>query len=293
MIEQLRQRYRHQPREVSIETLALCNAACTFCPYPTLARKGARMPDAVLYDLLTQMEAWQEPFLISPFKVNEPLLDTRLQDICERIARNIPKAKIRLFTNGQALAARHIDWIGALPQFAVEHVWISLNSTDPDEYGRLMKCSFSIVERNLDALHNQVAAGAFAHPVVLSRVLQGGLGASDSQAHTLSDADAGFHRGCLARWPRFHTHLIKRDGWLGYVAPSDTRIPSTACGRWFELSITAEGKAVQCCMDGTGEYLYGDVTQQSLLDIYNSAQYRAFRNRTTRKGIEPCNQCSY
>jgi hypothetical protein len=34
------------PTEVTIETQAICNAACTFCTYPTMERKGNKMPDA-------------------------------------------------------------------------------------------------------------------------------------------------------------------------------------------------------------------------------------------------------
>jgi sulfatase maturation enzyme AslB (radical SAM superfamily) len=293
MIDRLRQQYMHQPHEVSIETLALCNAACTFCPYPTLDRKGAKMPDAVLYDLLTQMEAWTEPFFISPFKVNEPLLDARLQAVCERIATHIPQARIRLFTNGHPLTERHLDWIAGLPRGRLEHLWISLNSTDPTEYGELMKCSYSMIHDRLHALHARLRRGTFPHPVVVSRVVQGEGTAYTPAARLLHERDVTFHRDVLKRWPCFHSVLIKRDAWLGYVTASDPRVPNTACARWFELNITAEGKVVQCCMDGQGEYVYGDVTQCSLSDVYNSLAYRAFRERTSRRGIEPCSQCSY
>lgn len=293
MIDTLRQRYMQQPQEVSIETLALCNAACVFCPYPTLERKGARLPDAVIEDLLTQMECWTQSFFISPFKVNEPLLDVRLQEICESIVERLPRARIRLFTNGQPLTQRHIDWIAKLPTRSVEHLWISLNSMDPEEYGQLMKCSFSIVHSHLHDLHARLRRGDFPHPVVISRVVQGDPKASTEVTRTFGARDASFHRDVLTQWPRFSTHLIKRDAWLGYVSPSDPRVPQAPCGRWFELSITAEGKVVQCCMDGKGEYVYGDVTQQSLLDIYNSVDYRRFRERSTRHGVTPCEQCSY
>jgi hypothetical protein len=36
------------PAIVHLETPAHCNAACNFCPYPTLERKGARRPDALI-----------------------------------------------------------------------------------------------------------------------------------------------------------------------------------------------------------------------------------------------------
>lgn len=286
--------YQHQPREVSIETLALCNAACTFCPYPTLARQGTRLDLNVISDLIHQMSTWTEPFFVSPFKVNEPLLDARLQDICLDIVKRCPKASLRLFTNGQPLTERHLDWIAALPAGRVEHLWVSLNSTDAAEYEQLMQCKYSIVYENLHRLHARVVRGTFPHPVVVSRVLQGDAKASTFAAQVTSDRDATFNRTVLLHWPRFQSVLIKCDAWLGYVTASDPRIPTSPCGRWFELSITAEGKVVQCCMDGKGEYVYGDVTQQSLLDIYNAHAYRRFRAHGTRKAVgAPCDQCSY
>lgn len=281
--------YAIQPREVSIETLALCNAACIFCPYPTLARQGVQLESTILYRLIDEMKDWRQPFFISPFKVNEPLLDVRLKDVCQTIASSIPLAMLRLFTNGQPLATKQIDWIEALPVGRVEHLWVSLNSTDALEYGKLMKCSFSIVLDHLNELHNRVVKGTFKHPVTLSRVIQGG-----PQGQVLGDADCVFARDILVRWPRFHTHLIKRDSWLGYVTPSDLRVPNHACARWQELSITAEGKAVLCCMDGKGEYVLGDVHTQSLLEIYNSAACRQYREQLNRRGgLAPCATCSY
>ena len=60
------------PQEVHIETLAICNAACTFCPYPTMDRQGDRMSDELIdkiIDDLTHIPR-QLPFNIAPFKVN-------------------------------------------------------------------------------------------------------------------------------------------------------------------------------------------------------------------------------
>lgn len=286
MNDPLRQHYMTQPHEVSIETLALCNAACVFCPYPTLKRKGVELPTDVILNLIGQMRDWKEPFFISPFKVNEPLLDSRLQGICVSIELSLPQARLRLFTNGQPLTERHMQWIGDLQR--VEHLWISLNSTDPDEYEQLMKCSYAIVRGHLDVLHRKVAAGEFKHPVVLSRVLQGG-----SHGQVMGNRDLEFHRSVLQRWPLFSTYLIKRDSWLGYVKPGDSRVPRTSCTRWFELSITAQAKAVLCCMDGKGEYEQGDVMIQSLLDIYNNSFLTTCRRASVRDGITPCDTCSY
>jgi Radical SAM superfamily/Iron-sulfur cluster-binding domain len=283
LLSQLRSRYLRQPHEVSIETYALCNASCGFCPYIALDRKGAKMPEAVVFDLIDQMASFTEAFFISPFKVNEPLLDDRLAGICRRIVEFVPNAKIRLFTNGSPLHSKHVEWIANLPPARLEHLWVSLNSTDPQEYGELMKLSYSMTANRLDELHQRKRKREVPHEVVLSRVVQ-----DDVESNTR------FVDECVKRWPLFEPFLIKRDGWLGYVEPSSKLPPRSGCGRWFELSILATGRVALCCMDGTGQYDLGSVQESKLLTIYNQPALLNRREfQVTRAGIDPCERCTY
>lgn len=275
----LRANYLDQPYEVSIETLAQCNAACTFCPYPTLERKGTRLPDVVIDTLLEEMSHWSRPFYISPFKVNEPLLDVRMVRICRQINHLIPRAMIRLFTNGSPLTPQKIRDIDSLS--GVAHLWISLNSHDPEEYKRLMSLDFDSTAIKLDTLHDLVKGGFFRHPVVLSKV-------------SATFDEGAFQTYCANRWPLFQVCVIKRDGWLGYVPPMDSSIPDAPCARWFELSILATGVASLCCMDGKGEFPIGNVYTNTLHDIYNAPLWRHRRERMiSRREIHPCSTCTY
>jgi len=264
--------YLEQPFEVSLETLALCNAACTFCPYPTLERKGQKMPTGLIYRLIDEMAAFPKPFFFSPFKVNEPLLDKRLFDIC-RTATERTKAMIRLFTNGSPLTDRNVDKIAELD--GVAHLWVSLNSVDDDEHMALMGLPFEKIAQNLDRLHKR----EFPHQVVVS---------------TVGIPNQPFLDYCHSRWPNFSVCLIPNTGWLGYVDSDFESIPDEPCSRWWELSIMADGRVALCCMDGTGQYAIGDVTKQTLLEVYNSPQWRERREELqSRRGIDPCHRCSY
>lgn len=275
----LRSNYLDQPYEVSIETLAQCNAACTFCPYPTLDRKGTKLPDYMIDAMIEEMRHWPNPFYISPFKVNEPLLDVRLLRICRSINDFIPHAMIRLFTNGSPLTAPRVTAINELSNIA--HLWISLNSHDPNEYSRIMSLDFNLTASKLDHLHRVQRSGHFRHPVVLSKVSGGG-------------SEAEFMSYCAGRWPLFQVVIIKRDGWLGYVPPMDDTIPDTPCARWFELSILATGVVSLCCMDGKGEFPIGNVYKSTLHDIYNAPGWKDRRERMiSRRDIHPCNTCTY
>ena len=279
----LRQFYLDWPHEISIETFAKCNAACTFCPYTTLERQGERLADEVLDRIVEELKDHPWPFMIAPFKVNEPFLDKRLIPFCRKINAELPKAHLRLFSNGSALTQKHIEEVATLQR--VVHLWISLNDHRPDEYHKLMSLDFGRTAANLDKLHAYVECEQFPHPVMVSKV---------REKQEVSDLDRDFVEYVKGRWPLFGVHLIKRDGWLGYTEPGADTIPDTPCGRWYELSITATGIVAHCCMDGRAEYPIGDVTKQSLFEIYNSPDWR--RNRLegwSRKNVHPCSTCTY
>lgn len=280
--------YLHQPHEVSLETYAFCNARCSFCPYPTLERKGTKMPTELVMRLIDEMAEWEQPFFISPFKVNEPLLDSRLQDFCFLIQHKLPLATLRLFTNGQPLATRHLNWIADLKR--IEHLWISLNEFEPQRYGELMGLSLSVTLDRLDDLHGRIKCGEFKHKVIVSRVSD----CEPSTVQTYSARDTLFLRFVFERWPRFQGFIIKRDSWLGYTTSSLNVIPQAPCARWWEMNICADGTAALCCMDGTGEHAIGNVHTATLLQLYNRQDLLMRRQlKAHRQGFIPCNGCTY
>lgn len=266
--------YLDQPKEVSLETFARCNAACTFCPYPTLDRIGTKLPDDLLWRLVDEMSGWKIPFDFCPFKVNEPLLDKRLMALLERVESDTI-ADIRLFSNGQALTESWVEQINQLDRLKV--LWVSLNSHEPDEYRTLMGLDFEKTARNLDFLHKS----GFIHPVTISRV-----------GHS-----AEFQEYVHSRWPNFNIVQIKKDGWLGFTEPAITEVPNTPCVRWFELSIAANGVVSHCCMDGQLEYPIGDLNKQTMLEVYNAPFWRERREKmVSRLELDersPCSRCSY
>lgn len=274
----LRANYLDQPHEVTLETMALCNARCTFCPYPTIERRGVRMPDELIDRLVGEMASWQQPFAISPFKLSDPMLDRRTIPLCERINREIPRAKVRLFTNGSPLTPEKVEGIAKLTN--VVHLWISLNSHIPEEYERLMGLDFERTAKRLDYLHSV----DFPHTVVLS---------------TVGFPNEPFRRYCYDRWPKFDSLALKKDAWIDFTDPQITEVPDTPCSRWFELSIMATGKVATCCMD-SGEderWIIGDVTKQTMLEVYNAPLWRERRERMlSRKQLDeraPCAGCTY
>lgn len=281
-MDSLRARYLDWPHEVSLETFARCNAACTFCPYTTLDRIGEKMPDELIDAVIEELKQHPRPFFFAPFKVNEPFLDKRLIPICRKVNEEIPRARLRLFSNGSALTDRHMTEVAGLRN--VEHLWISLNECDPEAYRRTMGLEFDRTAANLDRLHDMVEAGAFRHRVMVSRVCEEFGGASVN--------DEWFSQYVECRWPLFGCHLIKRDAWLGFL-PGDVEIPDAPCGRWFELNIMATGKIALCCMDSSGQFQIGDI-RNGVYASYNAPHWRERREKMlSRREVHPCSGCSY
>lgn len=283
VLELKRSHYMNWPAHVHLETLALCNAACSFCPYPSLARQGEKMPDELIEKIIDDLTDIPRklPFQLSPFKVNEPFLDKRLFDILHTVNEKLPNAAITLTTNASPLTQETLRRLLQVKNLG--YLWISFNDHRPDEYEKVMQLPYRRTIERLDELHARKAMGDIPFRVVLSRVGDG------------SAMDAEFCRWVATHYPAFETSVFQRGGWIGQVEmDTPLEVPQVGCARWFDISITATGVVAHCCMDGQAAYPIGDTRKQHVLEIYNSPAYRALReNLVTRMEAVPCNKCSF
>ena len=270
------------PAHVHLETLARCNAVCSFCPYPGIERKGAVMDDAliekVVGDLcdIPQLHAFQ----LSPFKVNEPFLDNRLFDLLGLFQVRLPNARITLTSNASPITEKKLAQLATFPR--IGYLWISFNDHREQEYEQTMQLPYRRTIERLEMIHRARAEQRLAIPVVLSRVSDG------------SPADPAFTAWVKARFPLFEASLFPRGGWIGQVAGESAAAPAVGCSRWFDLSITATGGVAHCCMDGKAEFPIGDVRHEHALDIYNKPDFRRLRAELgTRLEAEPCRRCGF
>jgi len=269
------------PTAVHLETWTKCNAACNFCPYPILDRKGNKMSDELLEKILTDLEDIPTPFFFSPFKVNEPFLDKRLLPMLEDVNQRMPNAIIRLFSNGSPITEKKIDRVAKL--INVSHLWISLNEHRAKEYEEVMQIPLKITLKRLDLLHQKKLNG-FPHKVIISRVVDDTF------------ADGQFSEFVSDRYPEFEVRLLKRESWLDFHDHDaiNQEVPATMCGRWYEIDITSTGVVSLCCMDGRAQYPIGNVSKDHVLDVFNSPSYRRMRaGAFNRQAYDPCNRCTY
>jgi hypothetical protein len=273
--------YMDYPLYVSVETSTLCNARCSFCPYPTLERLGNKMPDALIDKIISDLKSIPDhvEFRFAPFKVSDPFTEPRIFSIIEKINRELPNASIDLYSNGASLTEAKFDQLPAIRNF--QYLNISLNEHRKVEYEKLMGLNYDHVMRRLQMIHDRMERGDLPFAVVVSRVCD-----------YINDED--FRAFVNQRFPRFVVHTHRRSDWLGQVDVHSESVPDIGCAMWFSLSITSTGIVSYCCMDGEARYPIGDVTNTHALDVYNAPAFRAVRQgRSSRIGCTPCGQCTF
>lgn len=94
-----------QPLNFLIETINRCNSTCEFCCANKNAetRPFCRMKQDLFEKIIDQIAEWDYSGYISLFANNEPFMDTRVVDLHRYIREKLPKAKIKVFTNGLLL----------------------------------------------------------------------------------------------------------------------------------------------------------------------------------------------
>ena len=84
-----------------------------------------------------------------------------------------------------------------------------------------------------------------------------------------------------------------------YVDMGDDLKPVPLAGRvcnylWEEITVNVDGSVVPCCRDAQGKYVFGNLKNQKIGEIWNSKKMVAFRNDVLRNKdkIDICRLCS-
>lgn len=269
------------PREVHLETQTHCTASCRFCPHTHVPRSNRRMEEDLILKIISNLKSIPVDlrFTIAPFWLNEPFLDDRLPAILRTVNRELPNAMIRISTNGVALDEAVLSSLETIRNMAP--MTISVNQFCADHYEREMGLPFRLLQHRLQTIHKWKSQGLLSFDIALSRIADG----------TVADGDFG--RWVDQNYPLFGWFVKPPANWIGTVPIQAPPTPKVGCLQWFGLSVAADGKVGLCCMDVTGRYAIGDVSQEHLLRIYNAPRFETRRVRgLDRADFSPCDRCS-
>jgi MoaA/NifB/PqqE/SkfB family radical SAM enzyme len=267
------------PRLVAIETTSRCNADCPFCPYSVRSREKSQMSQELFEKIVEDCTEFPLP-AIEPFLNGEPFVDPNIMDRMEYIRSRLPKVQLRIYSNGYALSPKRIDGLCGL---GVDHLYISLNTLDPQRYQSIMGLKLERTLDNVNYLTDSVRRHKVARRITLRM--------TRTDETTLAEQEE-FKKFCDSRHVRcFIVGLFNYKGDVHSSLP----VPKYPCEHIARLDIMSNGKAALCCMDQEGEYPLGDLRQQSVLEVYRGQASRHYQtmHRTGRRGeVAPCNSCN-
>jgi MoaA/NifB/PqqE/SkfB family radical SAM enzyme len=91
------------PDAVEIETTTICNRKCVYCPNSKISRPQTSMDKATFKKIIDSLAEIGFSGRISPHFYGEPLMDERLPELIKYTRGKLPKAHIKLFSNGDLL----------------------------------------------------------------------------------------------------------------------------------------------------------------------------------------------
>lgn len=272
----IRQRIREQfdrsrpngilPRQLAIETINHCNAACIMCPYPTLERQKGVMSAEVHKMIVDKVKDWGAPITsISHAGMGEPLIDRAIHQKVVYEKSVFPDATVTLFSNASALETKRAQ---QLFDAKLDAYSVSLNAFSREVYEKVMKLPF---QRTWDNLHRFLDMNnERGKPIVINVSLV------PTEEHT-DEEIAAFRE----YWtPRVHNVIVPpRIGWGNYQDAGVKKSQYPCRYVWDVLLVDWDGTVAMCCEDYETKFPLGKLTEQSPHEIWNSKMFQDQRRR--------------
>lgn len=263
------------PRTIQIQTFTGCNADCIFCPYGetyTTQPKG-KMPLELFHRIIDEA-AQHRVRRISPYLMNEPLMDRDLFDKIRYINETIQDCKVVITTNGHFLTPPVVDQILAMGN-GIHKVYVSFQGIDKDAYEKTMRGNMDF-DRTMKNVHHfietQKSRGLTRPQLWITMVDTAVIDAKQAVAYWQS-------LGVASKY----TTLENRGG---NIKDAETFSHSRAmtyfstCTRLFKQAyIMFNGDLVLCCVDYSREQVLGNIVNSSIAEVWNGPVATDIRKR--------------
>ena len=264
---------------IQIQTVSWCNRSCAFCPSGKFPVDKVFMPVEVYHRVISQLQAVSYAGRVSPYLMNESLLDKRLPDLIAYTRAHCPESWIAINTNGDALSEKLLDRL-----FDAGLNSLDVNAYDsPAQHAKHRELAICFTSRRGDITLRTGYSNPFFQGENIPR-----------STKLLNCRDMSFWE------PRFLAKLSTPDlqNRSGNIpgARQVTEPLQLGCERPFQqMYVNYRGQAVLCCNDWRFEVIMGDTAQATLAEIWMNDKYQMYRRNLQQKNraMPLCNTCDY
>jgi MoaA/NifB/PqqE/SkfB family radical SAM enzyme len=270
-----RERARHLPDIVQIESTNLCNAKCVFCPRDEMHRRQGVM-DMELFKKVVDECATLGITHVRVHNYGEPFLDRQLVEKV-RYAKQRGIAEVGMISNGSLISE---DIARGMIEAGLDAINISVDAAGKEIFERTrVNLEYDTVIGNIRTLVRLRNELARKRPkLILSFVRQDN--SADEQAF-------------IKEWSGVadKIHITDLHNWAGTLnTQSDVQFP---CYRlWLTFTVLWDGRVSLCCADFDGRHILGDLRTSTIEEVWNSPAYLAVRRQQLESGgPEICRTC--
>lgn len=276
------------PKAVQIQTISGCNGNCVFCPNKktklSIPYKNY-MEDDLFRSIIDQCIDLGVR-RISPYLMNEPLLDSRLPQRIEYITRHKkPRQYTKINSNGSLLSE---NMAKGLLDSGLDKLHISVQGINPEVYFDLMKLDFNTVIKNIERAVKIKESGNYSTKI---RVVM----LDTTEIHPFLDEIRAFWK---KKGIGINLNQMENRGTHNKIKTNQISANKLSLFRWCDrlfrqAYILYNGKMVQCCADWEQTKIMGDVSINSLYDIWNGNDYLEYRQQFIDGNLKGsiCNTC--
>ena len=253
------------PRALQIQTNSRCNAACLFCGYTEIKDE---LPHGVMDMELFRKIVDEIPMAwtgrVSPYLMNEPLLDKTLPEKIAYITARRRLARTKINSNGALLTP---EMSQGLVDARLRHLWISVQGIREETYKRSMGLNLPKVLENIDAFLAIRERAKADLPKLTITMLNTALVQGE-----LEEAKAYW----AERGVRLKVHnLDNRSGKdLSELKVQARPILRRNCDLFLKQAyILYNGDVILCCHDWRRSVVLGNVRENTLAEIWNSERF--------------------
>jgi len=233
-----------------METTTLCNASCWFCPQKKAKRHPVFMRESIWKKIVDETRGLA--LVYRPFLLNEPFLDDNLINIIKYIKQD-PSARVEVNTNGEALSPKKAD---LAIEAGLDAIIFSVDGIKRATLQSARGLDYDTVYHNVAYF---IRAARASRRDIHTTVRMIRLPNSESEHadyrnywEAIGPTTVSFSR--LYRYP-----------WEGQSA--SLNLPCIKIVN--EMFFYVNGYATLCCWDTMGRQIVGNVSTQSVLQIWN------------------------
>lgn len=294
---------RH-PLNIQIQTVSTCNATCYFCPYPESWQKEnpGRMTEEVYRKIIGEVSQYKIGKFCPYF--DEPLMDIDVFDRIEYGTSRLDFKILELSTNASLLNKKRLDDIVRSFPPVNHELRVSFHGIDEESFTSIMGLDFDVCKNNTLALieksqdHN---LNILIRGSGVPRIQKENAPLWFTREQYMNFWNKEFIQHGFKKLPRieFFTYHDR----AGEISRNEVNFSALRrnldkfyCDRidqWAHFLYT--GELILCCMDYHHKTVFGDITKQSLNEIYTSEEFLTIAKKVIGKVESPgdfiCKRC--